>query len=100
MRLERSGACDHYSGQTLPCVVSTFLGLAHADLSHAFGLVLRERREAAKLSQEELAHRAGLTRNYVGLLERGRRNPTLNSMASLAEAMKVSLQALIADLDV
>jgi len=72
--------------------------LAQLDLSREFGRRLRERRELAGISQGELAHRAGLTRNYVSLLEHGLRNPTLNSMAMLAKALRVSLRALIADL--
>lgn len=74
-----------------------FRGLEQLDLSAAFGRTLREKREAAKLSQDELAHRAGLTRNYVSLLERGHRNPTLNAMAALAAALKAPLVDLITD---
>ena len=39
----------------------------------SFGARLRQLREAAGLSQEELARRAGLTPNAVGTLERGER---------------------------
>lgn len=48
------------------------------------------------MSQEELAGRAGLHRNYVGLLERGQRNPTLLVLAELAAKLKVSIAELIA----
>ena len=60
--------------------------------------MLRKSREAAQLSQEALAHRAGLTRNYISLLERGLNNPTLNTMANLARAMNQTLLQLIEDL--
>ena len=39
-------------------------------LREIFGTNLRRLRHASGLSQEELAHRAGINRNYVGLLER------------------------------
>ena len=82
------------TGALLPCS-----GLASIDLSRAFGAHLRRTRESAKVSQEELAHRAGLSRNYVSLLERGLRNPTLNSMAMLARALGLSLVEFIRVLD-
>ena len=51
--------------------------------------LLRVRRRAG-LSQEELAFRAGVTRNYVGGLERGEKSPTLRTLDKLAEALGVS----------
>jgi predicted ATPase/DNA-binding XRE family transcriptional regulator len=53
-----------------------------------FGAHLRRLREASGLSQEELAHRAGLTPNAVGTLERGeRRRPYPNTVRALADAL-------------
>ncbi|MBB6186194.1 transcriptional regulator with XRE-family HTH domain [Rhodanobacter sp. MP7CTX1] len=43
------------------------------------------------VSQEDLAFRAGLDRTYVSGIERGRRNPSLNSMQRLAVELSVSL---------
>ena len=51
--------------------------------------LLRVRRQAG-LSQEQLAFRAGVTRNYVGGLERGEKSPTLRTLDKLAEALGVS----------
>jgi transcriptional regulator with XRE-family HTH domain len=51
--------------------------------------LLRIRRQAG-LSQEQLAFRAGVTRNYVGGLERGEKSPTLGTVDNLAEALGVS----------
>jgi predicted ATPase/DNA-binding XRE family transcriptional regulator len=56
-----------------------------------FGTRLRRLREAAGLTQEELAARAGLSRNAVGALERGlRKRPYPHTARSLAHALGLS----------
>ena len=64
-------------------------------LSAAFAAVVRRERQAAGLSQEALAHKAGLHRTYVGLIERGLRNPTLQVGYALARALGTSLSELV-----
>jgi len=64
------------------------------DLNAAFADVLRQLRERAELSQEALAAKSGLDRTYISLLERGQRQPTLKTLARLAEALNTSLAAL------
>ena len=59
-----------------------------------FGDRIRALRVAKKLSQEEIAHRAGVHRTYLGGIERGERNPSLRNIAALAEALEVSLSEL------
>ena len=51
---------------------------------------LRELREKRGISQQKLSELAGLNRNYVSDVERGRRNPCLNNIVKLAEALNVS----------
>jgi len=67
------------------------------ELSDAFAAVLKRRRTARGLSKEALAQRAGLHQTYIGLLERGLRNPTIDTANSLARALGVSLSAMIAE---
>jgi transcriptional regulator with XRE-family HTH domain len=57
----------------------------------SFGARLRQLREAAGLTQEELAGRAGLTRNAISALERGeRRRPYPHTVRVLADALDLS----------
>lgn len=56
----------------------------------SFGLALRELRVARGISQEELAFRAGLHRNYVGSCERGEINLSFRVMLQLAAGLEVS----------
>ncbi|MGH6911002.1 MAG: helix-turn-helix domain-containing protein [Phenylobacterium sp.] len=51
------------------------------------GRGIRVLRDATGLSQEELAERAGLSRNYVGLLERGERNASATALIAIARAL-------------
>lgn len=64
-------------------------------IQERFGKVLRRRREAAKVSQEGLAEKAGLHRNYVGLLERGKQVPTILVVEKLAAALGTTVTSLM-----
>jgi transcriptional regulator with XRE-family HTH domain len=56
-------------------------------LSKAFGLVLKDVRARAELSQEELAFDAGLHPTYVSQLERGLKSPSLEAVDALARVL-------------
>ena len=58
---------------------------------------LRKARRERELSKEALAEIAGLHRTYVGSVERGERNISINNMECLAHALKVGLVDLLAD---
>jgi transcriptional regulator with XRE-family HTH domain len=60
-----------------------------------FARNLREQRQAAGLSQEELAARAGLHRTEVSLLERSLRSPRLETIVALAHSVGLSEAALL-----
>ena len=56
---------------------------------------LRALRRQLGLSQETLADRAGLHRTYVGSIERGERNVSIDNIERLAIALKVSVAELL-----
>ena len=65
-------------------------------LINAFALVLRQARLSSGLTQEELAHRAGIDRTFVGLLESGKRQPTLSVISALAHVVGRTPESLVA----
>jgi transcriptional regulator with XRE-family HTH domain len=65
------------------------------DLRPAFGARVRRLRLARGLSQEALAERAELHWTYVSGVERGVRNPGLNTIGRLAKALGVSPAKLL-----
>lgn len=50
---------------------------------------VRRLRVERKLTQEQLAHEAGIDLTYVGGIERGRRNPTVSVLGRLAASLGV-----------
>jgi predicted ATPase/DNA-binding XRE family transcriptional regulator len=75
-------------------VESESSGTMRRDGSPSFGARLRRLREAAGLTQEELASRAGLSAKAISLLERGqRKHPYPHTIKSLADALKLSEEA-------
>ena len=69
--------------------------MGRTSLSAAFAEVVREQRAKRGVSQEDLAHDAGLHRTYVGLIERGLRNPAIEVGNALALALGTTLSDLI-----
>ena len=58
---------------------------------------LRRERERQKLSMNAVAAKAGLSQQMVSYVERGMRNPTLETLLRLAAALEVDLAAVIAE---
>ncbi|WP_323828277.1 helix-turn-helix domain-containing protein [Pseudomonas sichuanensis] len=65
------------------------------EIGLAFGRVLRQKRQEAGLTQEQLALEADVQRNYVSLIERGINQPTIAVLFKLASALRCSPSALI-----
>jgi transcriptional regulator with XRE-family HTH domain len=62
-----------------------------------FGQKVREERNKQKISQEELAERAGVHRTYIGMIERAEKNITLENIEKIAKALGVKLGSLFKD---
>lgn len=62
----------------------------------AIGLRIQRRREDMGLEQPDIAERAGMSRAYISRLENGSvKSPKLGDLASVAQALELSLDTLI-----
>ena len=57
----------------------------------AFGLRVKELRKEKGLTQSELAEKIGLSNNFIGMIERGERNTSVDKIFKLAKAFKMTL---------
>lgn len=67
------------------------------DLSTSLAKVIKRRREAKGMSQAKLAEFSGLAQTFIGMIEKGQRTPTVDTVASIAAALGVKASRLIAD---
>ena len=65
------------------------------DVKVLFGNRVRKLRKERGLSQEELADKAELDRSYVGGVERGERNISLENICRIASALKLAPSCLL-----
>ncbi len=66
-----------------------------AEIRKQIGVRIRLFRERRGLTQDELAAIAGMHRAYVGHIERGEKNITIDSLERIAKALKVSVKDLL-----
>lgn len=59
------------------------------------GQIVRNKRIQRKLTQTELSTRAKVDRNYIGMLERGERNPSYLSLLKIASGLEMSINELL-----
>lgn len=65
-----------------------------SELSQIIGKRLRAARLAAQLSQEALAERCGLHPSYIGQLERGEKNATIESIQKIAGGLGITISSI------
>jgi DNA-binding XRE family transcriptional regulator len=88
-------AKQHYSVWTIALSASSLRLVKNIRLEQ-FGRNVRCTRISLGITQEILAEKAGCHANYVGGIERGERNCTIDVAASIAVALGVSLSELLA----
>lgn len=69
-----------------------------ATIASRFGIVVKQSRKKLRLSQVELAERAGLHRSYLSDIERGLRNVSLRNIEKLGEALEVPVEQLFSQM--
>ena len=62
-----------------------------ADIRERFGVVLKAWRTEKHYTQEELAERSGLSYKFIGEIERGAGNPTIETVSQLAVALGIEI---------
>jgi len=60
-----------------------------------FGRRVRELRQERNFTQQQLADISGLHKNYIGMIERGERNPSLVNIEILAGSFEISISELM-----
>ncbi|MFN3782495.1 MAG: helix-turn-helix domain-containing protein [Spirosomataceae bacterium] len=65
------------------------------DILSRFGLRLKGLRQERGLTQEQLAKLCGLHKNYIGMVERGERNPSLKNIEVIANAFDIPISKLM-----
>lgn len=60
-------------------------------LHKQFGERIQQLRAEREMTQEDLAFKVGVDRSYMGFVERGARNPTLDKIGKITQVLKVSL---------
>ena len=68
-------------------------------LNKELGLRIRNYRKQKKLSQEQLAEMCGLHPTYIGQVERGEKNVTIESLYRITSALEISLSDLFQNIE-
>ncbi|MFK7756006.1 MAG: helix-turn-helix domain-containing protein [Flavobacteriales bacterium] len=64
------------------------------ELSLNFGKIIRELRKEINISQEELGFRSNVHRTYIGMIERGEKNISLENIEKLSKGLGVTMSSI------
>lgn len=65
------------------------------NIRHRFGRAVKVERVRRDWTQQELADRAGLARNYISKIERGDASPSISTVQLLANAFSMPMSTLV-----
>jgi transcriptional regulator with XRE-family HTH domain len=60
-----------------------------------FGKQLKKLRTEKHMTQQQFAQKCGLHKNYIGMVERGERNPSLLNIEIIAKGLEISISDLM-----
>ena len=63
------------------------------------GGILKRERQAAGMTQEQLAHAAGVDRTYISMLENDKGSPTVETLLKLCRALGVAASSVVAEVE-
>ena len=69
----------------------------NSEIAVAIGKKIRQGRKALELTMEELAELAGISPSYMGLLERGERTPSLETLFGVAYVLGTTAAEILRD---
>jgi len=75
--------------------ISVILFTMKKEILIKFGERLKKARQEKGLTQEQFAKICGLHKNYIGMVERGERNPSLINIEIIAKGLKISISDLM-----
>lgn len=69
------------------------------ELSNKFGELIKQIRKEKGISQEELGFRSNVHRTYIGMIERGEKNITLENIEKIAKGLGISMKLIFEHLE-
>ncbi|AZC00596.1 helix-turn-helix domain-containing protein [Acinetobacter baumannii] len=66
-----------------------------SELSNVIGQLIRNRRTQRSITQEALALQCGIDRSYMGRIERGEVNLTVEKLYEIASALEINAKELL-----
>jgi transcriptional regulator with XRE-family HTH domain len=70
------------------------------EVSDRFAKIVEKYRKSKGFSRAKLAEKAGLHQTYIGLLEKGKRSPNLDTAKAIANALEMPLAKLISESEI
>ena len=69
--------------------------MSNININEKLGIKIRFLRIKMELSQEQFAELAGLSKNSIGIIERGQSKPTIETLEKIANALNIELKELV-----